>query len=179
MHGKRTATNRGRVPGSGSKGVLYESLGLLARGAAMFAIWLALVDNPHTPELVTGAVVAFLAALAGAQLVRVDQLRPRVRPVMLRRIYRPLLLLVTDSARVALALVRAGVRGQRLSGTLRCETYGATGDSPDAQARRVLSEWAASLGPNRYALGVDRQTGELVVHELEPVRGPLDPLELG
>jgi multisubunit Na+/H+ antiporter MnhE subunit len=162
-----------------TRSALRGAAALLVRAGCMFAIWLVLVDNPHTPELVAGAVVAVLAALAGAGIMRVDSLRPQLRWSMLRRLHRPFLLLVTDSARVTVALVRATLRGRRLSGTLRHEPFAATADTRDDQARRVLSEWASSLGPNRYALGVDREREELLVHELVRSRGPLDPLELG
>lgn len=158
---------------------LRAAAALLVRSAVLFAIWLVLVDNPHTPELVTGAVVAVAAALPTAALVRIDGLRPRVRPAMLRRLYLPFVLLVSDSVRVTAALLRAAAGGRRPEGALRHEPYAATGDDGDAQARRVLSEWAASVGPNRYAIGIDRERGELLVHELVRAGGPLDPLELG
>lgn len=159
--------------------LLAGAVRLLLRASAMFALWLVLTDNPATPELLTGAVVAVGAALAAAGVARGDRLRPRLRPAMLLRLHRPFVLLVSDSVRVTAALLREGAHGRRLGGRFRHEPYTATGDDGIAQASRMLSEWGASLGPNRYVIGVDREAQELLVHELVPAPGPLDPLELG
>ena len=39
--------------------------------------------------------------------------------------------------------------------------------------------WQASLAANRYAIGIDLDGNYLLIHELVPASGPLDPLELG
>ena len=152
---------------------------LLTRAGAFFALWLLLVDDVSSPQLWAGAVAAVLAALIAKAVDRVRRERPRPRPGMLRHIHRPLLLLLTDTARVSWALVlMLSGRGAGL-GRIRAEPYLAVGDTPTDAARRGLSEWSASLGPNRYVVGCDRESGTLLVHELLPAGGPLDPLELG
>lgn len=151
----------------------------LLRSGAFFAFWLLLVDDVSSPQLWTGAVVAVLAAVLAIAVDRVRAERPRVRPRMLARIYRPLLLLLSDSVRASWALARM-LTGRRAGlGRLRAVRYRAVADTPEDAARRALSEWGASLGPNRYVIGCDREAGALLVHELLPSRGPLDPLELG
>jgi multisubunit Na+/H+ antiporter MnhE subunit len=154
-------------------------MSFLVRSAAFFALWLLLVDDVTSPQLWTGAVVAVLAAGLAVAIDRLRAERPRLKLRMLARIYRPLLLLVTDSARVSWALVRMlSGRGTGL-GRLYTVPYRAIGNNSEEAARRALTEWAASLAPNRYVIGCDRDTGVLLVHELLPARGPSDPLELG
>lgn len=150
----------------------------LARGVALFGLWMVFVDNAHQPEMVTGAVVAAAAAILGT-LVAVARREPsRLSLSMFRHVYRPLLLLVSDTVRVFGALVRQ-LSGHATTGRFRAVRYRAVDDDPDSRARRILTEWGASLAANRYVVGIDPEGGYLLVHELVPSSGPLDPLELG
>lgn len=152
--------------------------GWLGRSALLYALWLALVDNVHISELAAGGGAALLAgALATAtHRLRLDPVR--ARPGMLARAPRVLLALIVDTGRLAGALVTlAG--GAKCSGRFRAERFGATEDNPEHAARRALVETAGSLAPNRYVVGIDVERGVLLVHELCPGAGPLDPLGLG
>ena len=151
----------------------------LARAAAFFGLWVLLVDAVDEPNLLAGAVSALVAAVLATALQSHRSVHARLRPAMLRRAYRPLLLLVTDSVRVTAALFRRLVLRRDIRGSFRAVRYRASGGDPDDTARRLLSEWGASVAPNRYAIGVDPDRDALIVHELVPARGPLDPLELG
>lgn len=154
-------------------------LSLLARACLYFLLYILLVDDLLEPELVTGAVTAVGAALF-AQVLFTARPGLRVRPAMLRLVYRPLLLLFTDTIRVSVALLRALILRRPLQGRLRAERYRATSEEePEDVGRRALTQWAASLGANRYVLGIDPERQLLIVHELVDAPGPLDPLELG
>jgi hypothetical protein len=155
------------------------AIAALARLAAFFAIYLLLADTIATPELITGAVAAVLALALATLLKRSRSVDARVRLPMLRYAYRPVIALVTDSGRAAWALIGLLVLRRRIRGRFRVARYQATGDGDQDAARRVLTEWAGSLGANRYVIGIDRERERLIVHELVPARSPLDPLELG
>lgn len=148
------------------------------RGVVLFAFWMLLVDNVHQPEIATGAVTAGLAAILGELVAAARNDPARPPSAMLRRIHRPLVLLFTDTFRVSAALIRTAT-GQRVEGRLRAVRYTATGDTPGDRGRRIATEWGSSVGSNRYAIGVDPEAGYLLIHELVPADGPLDPLELG
>src|SRR5947209_5295056 len=139
---------------------------LLTRAALLFGFWLLLSDNPSEPELITGGVVALAASAAAVPLQERTGAAPklRIRPPMLARIHRPFVLLVSDTGRVTWALARALLAGSRLEGRIVRGPYGALGEGPEMTGRRVLSEWGDSLGPNRYVIGIDRDTGEILVH---------------
>jgi multisubunit Na+/H+ antiporter MnhE subunit len=151
----------------------------LARAALFFALWVLLVDAVDEPDLITGGVCAVLTS---ALVTVVQSLRSvRVRPTlpMLKFAYRPFWLLLTDSVRITWCLLAYLILRRPIQSGFRAERYRATGDDPHHVARRLLTEWAASLAPNRFAIGIDREREALIVHELTPAPGPLDPLELG
>ena len=154
-------------------------LGFAARTIVLFALWLLLVDSVDEPNLITGAVCAVLAAALAARVhaLRAVHARPRIR--MLRFAHRPAQLLVADSARVTWALFTHVVLRRTSGGHFRAARYRAVGEDPEDVARRILTEWGASLGPNRYVIGIDTSRRLLLIHELVRAPEPLDPLELG
>lgn len=160
-------------------------LGTLLRGATLFALWLLLVDATDLPDLLTGGVVALLGMAIGAALNGLRPVRLFVRPAMLRHLHRPFVSLITDTVRVSVVLARTLRQGtwrrggHAEIGRIRAVRYRACSDSPEDVARRVLTEWGASLGANRYVVGVDAARQLLIVHELAPSESPLDPMELG
>lgn len=151
----------------------------LARAGILFAVWLLLVDSTDEQNSLVGAAVALLGALLTGLLQSLRPVRLRPRPVMFRFIHRPLTLLFTDTFRVARALLSSLPYRSNEYGRLRAVRYRACDDDPEQAARRILTEWGASLGSNRYVIGIDSDSGVLLVHELQPSSGPLDPLELG
>lgn len=154
------------------------AISLCVRVGFLFGVYMVLADNSSEPEMLTGAAVAVVAA-GCAVLIAAGRQDVQLRPAMLRRIHRPLLLLVTDSGRVTYALLRT-LAGRGKGGRIRAVRYTATSeDDPEDFARRVLTQWGSSLGANRYVLGIDNDRRILIVHELVESRSPLDPLELG
>jgi hypothetical protein len=154
-------------------------IGVLIRVAAFFAIYLLLADTVETPELITGVVAAVLAAAVATLMDNSRSVDASVRPSMLRYAYRPFIALVSDSGRAAWALVQLLVLRRPVRGRFRVVRYTATGEQAQDAARRVLTEWAGSLGANRYVIGIDPERELLIVHEMIPAQAPLDPLELG
>ena len=158
----------------------WTILGLAAtRAVAFFAFWLLLVDEVDEPNLLTGAACALLAAGLATLVQSLRSVHAAPLPSMFRYAYRPLKLLVTDTALVSWALVARILLRRPVTGRWRAARYRATGEGSDDVARRILTEWGASAGPNRYVVGVDPDAGLVLVHELVRTKGPLDPLELG
>lgn len=151
----------------------------LVRGIALFGLWMVFVDNVHQPEIVTGAVVAAAMALVGTLVAESRREPARVSLAMLRYAYRPFVLLITDTARVVAALALCLWNRRTASGRFRAVRYRAAGEDPESRARRILTEWSASLPANRYVIGIDPEARYALVHEMRPSPGPLDPLELG
>ena len=151
----------------------------VARAVTFFAIWLALDDNVSEAELLTGVGVAILATLLSAIVLKGRSIRPEVRPAMLRFGYRPLALIPVDSVRVGARVLRALILRRPPTSRFRAVRYRACSQSETDVARRVLTEWATSVAPNRYAVGIDPDARILLIHELAEGTGRIDPLELG
>lgn len=153
--------------------------GVLLRSLILFALWMLLVDDPDEPDVLTGIATALAVAVFVEFITAARDQSLRVTPGMLRHLHRPVVLLVTDTGRATLALIGA-LGGRPPRSTIRVSPYRATSETdPEAGGRRLLTQWGASLGANRYVVGIDTERDELVVHELVPAAGPLDPMELG
>jgi hypothetical protein len=132
------------------------------------ALWLALVDRTEPAELVTGAVVAAMAATA-AVLVR------RRRPVLLRlpagvaaRAARAAAGQLTDLPLLVRVLARRGVLRADEHGTLLERPFPFTRpDEPRDAGERVVAQTLGSLAPARVVVDVDIERGVILEHRLE------------
>jgi multisubunit Na+/H+ antiporter MnhE subunit len=134
----------------------------------MMSLWILVDDSLATDELLAGAGAATLAAtlaeVAGYQAstwvtLRAGWLGPALRlPADT----------VRDTGTVLLALGRTLLTGrQPASGFL--EVPVSFGDeTPRARTRRALLLAGRSVAPNTFALGLDREDGVMVVHQLVP-----------
>src|SRR5919197_248413 len=98
-------------------------LGWLLRGVAYFGLWMVLVDNLHSDELITGGVCAAIAATASVQVQRLRRVGVRPRVSMLRRAWRLGLDLFIDTGRLTAALFRHLVLRRPVRGRLRAGRY--------------------------------------------------------
>ena len=152
---------------------------LAGRAAALFVVWLLIDDNVAQPELFTGVVVAVLALTLAIVVRRSSTVHAHIGISLLRRAWGLPLVLIADTAHVSATVLRSltGRRGPH--GRFRAVRYRATVGTPPDVGRRVLTEWAASVAPNRYVIGIDTAAEVLLIHELAPARRSVDPLKLG
>ncbi len=132
------------------------------------ALWLALVDRVPLAELVTGAVVAAIAA-TGAVLVR--RQRPvltRIRAAWAPRALRALAGLAGDLPLLAAVLWRRGVLRRAEHGTLVESPFASTERrDPEQAGDRVAAEAIGSLAPAGVVVDVDVDRAVIVEHRLE------------
>jgi len=172
--GTSLMTEPGPVGGGGRRGAIIAWVGWWLASAALY---LVLVDTVALPELVTGAVIATVAA-SGATLLRAQRrvvMRPRVR--WLAGLWRPVLSYPTDLWTVTRALARR----EPAPGKLYALPFEPGVDSGRSAARRVLGPTAGSFAPNTIVVGLDSERGLLLVHQLVPSADPVadaDPLGL-
>jgi multisubunit Na+/H+ antiporter MnhE subunit len=132
----------------------------------MMSFWVMLDDSISTDELLAGAGAAALAALfaelvsyqAGARFrMRIQWLVPALRlPGQV----------VRDMVTVYAALWRRLVRGQQPPSAFLEIPVRFGDDSPEGITRRTLLIGGTSVAPNTFALGIDRDSGVMVVHRL-------------
>jgi hypothetical protein len=130
------------------------------------SFWVILDDSLAADELLAGAgaaaIGAFLAELATYQAA--SQVRLRIEWLV------PALglpwKLVRDTGVIFGALLRRLTRGELPSGGFRELPVRFGPDSAEGKTRRSLLIGGLSVAPNSFVLGLDRQSGVMVVHEL-------------
>jgi hypothetical protein len=140
------------------------------RWALLAGLWMALDDSRALPELVAGAGVAAVGATFAALIIRPGQPHTVTKFLAVlrlgpRRLGRPLMRLIPDTALVGAALWRKLARGERIAGTFRAVPYREERPLASAAGRVAVEAWG-SLAPNRYVIGIDEGNGELLLHEL-------------
>jgi multisubunit Na+/H+ antiporter MnhE subunit len=134
--------------------------------AVLMALWVLLDDSIALAELLAGAGAAALGAFL-AELVQHQsgsRFRPRIEwvapalglPVQVAR----------DSALLLRVLGRKLVRGEEPASGFREVPIPWGEDSPEGASRRVLVVMGRSAPPNTFVLGIDRERGVAVVHDL-------------
>lgn len=152
--------------------VLRLLISWLGWSAFLFPVYLLLAGTLDWQDLVIGALVAAVSAVATVAAWRVRRLhfRPRLRWLApLSRVPGQVLI---DCGVVFAALGRRLFRGQTVEGVFRTIPFDPGGDDPESAARRALILAAGSLAPNTYVIDVDRERGFLLVHQLVPTREP-------
>jgi hypothetical protein len=151
----------------------------LLRWSLLMVLWLALVDTAQWPELVAGVVAAAIGATLASLISRPGKPKTARKSFAVlrlgpRRLARPLVRLVVDTAIVTMVLARALV-GRPPRGSFRLVRY--TPDAPRRSAAgRALTQIWGSLAPNHYVIGTDDEEGIMMVHELVRTREPIDSL---
>jgi hypothetical protein len=151
-----------------------------AFGSALAAaFYLVLIDTVSTPELYAMCGVVLLAG--GAFVAAREEAFPqKIKARWLLGSWRVLaglpmqIVLVCRDALVQ-PFTRTATRGRFRAVPFRC------GEAPDDRGRRALAESLGSFAPNTIVLGVDTDSGLLLVHQLHPRGGSdeLDVMELG
>lgn len=167
-------TPAGPLGGGGRRGAVIAWLGWWL---ASFAVYLVLVDTVVLPELVTGAVISIIGA-SGAVLVRAQRrvvMRPD--PAWLGGLWRP----IASYPRDLWTIIRALARRRPVRGKLYALPFEPGADDGRSAARRVLGPSAGSFAPNTFVVGLEPESGLLLVHQLVPSADPIgdaDPLGL-
>lgn len=132
----------------------------------MMSFWIMLDDSIATDELLAGAGAAALAALLAevASYQAATRFRMRIEWLV------PALKLpgevVRDLVIVYTALWRRLVRGEQPPSAIVELAARFGDDSPEGITRRVLLVGGKSIAPNTFVLGIDKDTGVMVVHRL-------------
>lgn len=148
----------------------------------LMILWFLLVEKLKVSELIAGALAAAVGTMFSS-LVRSRSpysFRPRAR--WLLGLWRLPLRAALDVGVLAAALWRRLVLRRPVGSAFRAVPFRATGESAEEAAGRAITVGAASFAPNTYVLGVDRERGVILVHQLVPEPGDrksADPLELG
>jgi multisubunit Na+/H+ antiporter MnhE subunit len=139
---------------------------LLGWWIALFVVWLLLVDSLARPEVAAGPAAALLAAVAALAVRAQTGVRFRLRRGWFRQLGGVPWSVLRDSGILAVALWRRLVRGEHPRSLLRLVPIQAAGDEPEAAAWRAFATIVTSIAPNTYVIGIDRERGVALVHQL-------------
>ena len=134
----------------------------------LFGLWLWLVDTLSLPELLVGPVAALISAAVTLGVRNKSGARFLLRPRWLRWFAHLPLGVLRDSAVVLAALWRHLARRERVPGVFRVVECPLTGDDPQSASRRALATALTSVTPNTYVIGIDRERGVVLIHQLVP-----------
>lgn len=132
----------------------------------LMSLWVMLDDSIATDELLAGAGAAALAALVAELAGHQAATRFRMRFDWLAPALRLPGAVAADMVIVYGALWRRLIRGEQPDSAFVTEPVRYGEQSPEGTTRRVLLIGARSLAPNAFALGIDAETGTMVLHEL-------------
>jgi multisubunit Na+/H+ antiporter MnhE subunit len=139
----------------------------LAWWVLMMSLWVAVDDSFESDELLVGAGVAAVAALAAELVTHQAEVRLRVRAAWLVRAF-GLPGQVVQQTFLVFAVLAAALftkapppRGRFRELPVR---YG--DDTPLGVTRRLLLTGARSLAPNEFVLGIDAERDVMITHQL-------------
>jgi multisubunit Na+/H+ antiporter MnhE subunit len=132
----------------------------------LMSLWVMLDDSLATDELLAGAGAAALAALVAEVASYQAATRFRMRIGWLVPALRLPGQVAGDMVIVYAALWRRLARGEQPDSSFVTERVRFGDDTPAGVTRRVLLIGGRSLAPNAFALGIDRDTETIVLHQL-------------
>lgn len=139
---------------------------------AFFPLYLLLAGSVDGQEVVAGAVLSAVAALAAIVTRCAGSLYFQPRWRWLRHFRHLLGRLLSDCAIVAWALIRALRGREKIEGIFRTIPFDPGGDDAESAARRALVMAGACLTPNTYVVAVDAERKQLLLHQLVPSPQP-------
>ena len=132
----------------------------------LMSLWVMLDDSLATDELLAGAGAAAIAALVAEVAGYQAATRFRMRVRWLAPALRLPGQVAGDMVTVYAALWLRLTRGEQPDSAFVTEPVRFGDDTPAGVTRRVLLIGARSIAPNAFALGIDRDTNTMVLHQL-------------
>jgi len=139
-------------------------------------LWLLLTSTVAPSDGVVGMCASLITAAAGEMVRTRSSIEFRFRLRWFRRAWRIPVSIARDTGMVFAALVRHATGRRRVRGTWAAIPFESGRDDPEESARRALAEIGASISPNSVAVGVDRDDGVLLVHQLVSDPGSVEEL---
>lgn len=131
-------------------------------------LWWALSAPADPWNLAFGGLVAGLAAALLEAARGADPSRFRLRSIPPRLILRLPRALLRDAWSLTRRLQASLLAGEEREGAFRTVPFEENGTDASSASDRALITFAISLLPNTFVLGIDRDEGRILVHELLP-----------
>jgi multisubunit Na+/H+ antiporter MnhE subunit len=132
----------------------------------LMSFWVILDDSIATDELLAGAGAAALAAFLAELVTYQASVRVRIRARWLARVIGLPGQVAGDTVIVFAALWRRLAHGEQPPSGFRVVPVPYGGDSAEDKTRRALLVGGKSIAPNTFVLGIEKDTGTMVIHQL-------------
>jgi hypothetical protein len=132
----------------------------------LMSFWVVLDDSIAVDELLAGAGAAALAATLAEFASYQSGLRLRLRSEWVAPALRLPGQILRDTWTVFAALWRLLAHGEQPPSAFAGEPVRYGGQSAEATTRRFLLIGGRSVAPNSFVLGLDAESGLMVVHQL-------------
>ena len=162
------------MPGRVLKTITFCSIEFLF----LFGLWMLFVSQLRRAEVVAGVCAAALGAVAEGivKARRLAKFRPRPGWLALF-LWEPWYGL-TGAAAVMRALARR-LTGKKSESQFRGVPFHAGGTDSKSEARRAITITAVSVSPDTIVVGIDRERGFLLLHQIAPGGTPKIARRLG
>lgn len=150
----------------------------LLLGVALDIFWTACVASFSAHELIVGIPATFLSV--AFCLFTVYKVDVRFRPTLgeLAEIWRLPWYTTLDVAQVVWVLMQ-DLAGKRAPSLFRSAPWCETAETGHGTARRVLATAYTTVSPNFIVVGIDRERGQMLFHQLRATKVPLLAQNLG
>ena len=142
---------------------------------ALWGLWFAFQGEWNGIEWVAAACAATVGSVLAALVVSRGLLGARVPRDWVRRSWKVPLQVVIDFGIITLALVRAGLRGERVGGQFVSRSFSGGGDDAVGRGVRGFAAVAATYSPNAYVVDVDIDEDLVLLHDLVVHRPSEEP----
>lgn len=151
----------------------------LAQWAGFLGSWVLFVGSFDIPDLLAGIAAAAIAATASQVVWAEDLARLSVQLRPLAQAWRLPEYLVTGTGEILAVLARHVLTRTKAPSLLRAVRYRAVGEDPRSATLRALAIGYTTIAPNFVVLGVDRERGYLLFHQLRRSEIPQMTKNLG
>lgn len=134
-------------------------------------LWLVFVYQISASELTAGGIASALTVVAGLVTCRAVPARFRPRLHWVAQAWRLPGPITSDLWLLLKHLLRE-MAGKKSRSSFELTDFKAGGEDSPAAAQRALAVLYVSLTPNSVVLDVDREKGQMLLHQAEPTAAP-------
>jgi hypothetical protein len=142
----------------------------------LFWLWLLLAGEWNRDEWVAAAIAAATAAALAEQARLRLGISARIPVRELAGAWRLPWDVLVDFGLVVGVLLLSPARRRATHGRLRWRSFQPGGADAAGFGRRAWLEYAATVSPNAYVVEVDRERGQVLLHDLVPRRASEEPI---
>jgi len=158
---------------------MSRALAIAVQLVVFFALWMGLVLKADPWEVLVGVPAAALATWASAVVAqtKLAKVGPRLRAFLAFR-HLPKLAL-TGTWDILTVLAKHLFTDEKAPSMVKRVKYTRLSDSKEDALERALAIAYTTMTPNFVVIDIDRETGELVYHQIEETDVPKLTVELG